>query len=294
MIKYIQESIKQIPLKMKNKNFYNADPKIKENNINNEYKALKLIIDNDSIHYNFLNMRNRQFDRYLYIKPYNHNIVTINSGNKYINASPINIITDKFFIATQSPLKDTIEDFWTMIEEYSCNMIVMLCNEFEKKIARYWEENDKMNNYSIKLLKQEKKYNYIIREILLTKKNTEIQKNIIQIHFTEWSDDVPENYDGKIFEIFEDIIKLVDKVKGNGPVVVHCKAGVGRTGTFISMYLLYKEIMKQIEEKTALIQFSIFNLVRKLKEMRIFLVHKSSRYNFIYSFVDYILNKYNI
>ena len=89
------------------------------------------------------------------------------------------------------------------------------------------------------------------------------------------------------------MIKLVDQYKGNGPIVVHCSAGVGRTGTFISMYYLDKEIKTQIKEKKEIIRFNIFNLVRKLKEMRICLVQSNSQYNFIYLFVNYLLKRYN-
>ena len=91
-------------------------------------------------------------------------------------------------------------------------------------------------------------------------------------------------------------MQFIDKpeIKGNGPIVVHCSAGVGRTGTFISMYYLEKEIMRQIKDEVSEIKFSIFNLVRKLKEMRLYLVQTESQYRFIYEFVKYLLNKNNV
>ena len=75
---------------------------------------------------------------------------------------------------------------------------------------------------------------------------------------------------------------------------MHCSAGVGRTGTFISMYYLEKEIKRQINDKCQIIQFNIFNLVRKLKEMRLYLVQTETQYRFIYEFVGYLLQKYNV
>ena len=60
------------------------------------------------------------------------------------------------------------------------------------------------------------------------------------------------------------------------------------------MYYLEKEIKQQIANKVDFIKFSIFNLVRKLKEMRLYLVQTESQYRFIYEFVKYLLEKYNI
>ena len=281
--------IQRIPLKKQAQNFNG-------NFIQNEYQNLQAFVDYDEEHIKLLCKGENNLDRYPDIKAYDHNRITINK-DRYINASPINIISDKYFISTQGPKKETIEDFWRMIDEYKCNIIIMLCKEFEggrEKCARYWDNNIKMENYTIMLKSEENKDQYIIRDILLRNKNNK-ERIIKQIHYTGWPDHgVPDIQNGKVFDVFSEIIEKTDQYKGDGPIVVHCSAGVGRTGTYISMYYLEKEIKKQINDKVKEIRFSIFNLVRKLKEMRIYLVQTYEQYLFIYQFAYYLLMKYNI
>ena len=281
--------IQRIPLKKQAQNF-------NVNFIQNEYQNLQSFVDNDEEHIKRLCKGENNLDRYSDIKVYEHNRITINK-DRYINASPINIISDKYFISTQGPKKETIEDFWRMIDEHKCNIIIMLCKEFEggrEKCTRYWDNNIKMENYTIMLKSEENKDQYIIRDILLRNKNNQ-ERIIKQIHYTGWPDHgVPDIQDGKVFDVFSEIIEKTDQYKGDGPIVVHCSAGVGRTGTYISMYYLEKEIKKQIKDNVKEIKFSIFNLVRKMKEMRRCLVQTYDQYVFIYEFVKYLLMKYNI
>ena len=281
--------IQRIPLKKQALNFNG-------NFIQNEYQNLQSFVDNDEEHIKRLCKGENNLDRYSDIKVYEHNRITINK-DRYINASPINIMSDKYFISTQGAKKETIEDFWRMIDEHKCNIIIMLCKEFEggrEKCARYWDYNIKMENYTIMLKNEENKDQYIIRDILLRNKNNQ-ERIIKQIHYTGWPDHgVPDIQNGKVFDVFSEIIEKTDQYKGDGPIVVHCSAGVGRTGTYISMYYLEKEIKKQINDKVEEIKFSIFNLVRKLKEMRLYLVQTCEQYLFIYQFVYYLLMKYNI
>ena len=213
-------------------------------------------------------------DRYSDIKPYKHNTIKINTPSQYINASPINI-RDKtnLFISTQGPKPETIEDFWTMVWECNSKVIVMLCKEYEGG-------RRKCETRTIKLIsKKEKK-----------------ERIVYQIHFNGWPDHgIPDTSDGKVFEVFIEINKLVDQFNAEEkPIIVHCSAGVGRTGTFVSMYLLEKEIMKQINDKCETIRINIFNLVRKIKEMRMYMVQTHTQYLFVYLFVKHLLDTKNI
>ena len=83
------------------------------------------------------------------------------------------------------------------------------------------------------------------------------------------------------------MINFINEYSQNCPVVVHCSAGVGRTGTFLSIYNLLDEIEKK--KNNQIIQFAIFNVVRKLKEMRMYLVQNDLQYYFVYLFIDIYL-----
>ena len=205
----------------------------------------------------------------------------------------------KSFIATQGPLESTIEDFWVMCYTYDVKVIVMLCKldeNYKEKCANYWDTNIK----NFKIEKMENTINFTndikIRKFKIYNLNLDIssedrEKIIYQIHFTCWPDhSIPEN----AYNDIVNIIKIVDKFKEDKPVVVHCSAGIGRTGTFISVYNLYHEILEQINNKKNIeIKFSIMNLVRKLKEMRLYLVENQTQYNFLYQFVNLVLIKNN-
>ena len=263
------------------------------NNCLNEFELLTELIDLDNNHYKYIDKPNN-LCRYSDITTYIYNKVEISSSHKYINASWIHIPFLYYFIATQGPLPYTVEDFWTMCYQYDVNMILMLCKLKEKnkeKCANYWSIKN-MKNFVIKKIDEgylDKNKDIIIREFLLINlHNKNITKNIIQIHLTSWEDHtaISPDYFDKIIEI----INFLGNNKKNSPIVVHCSAGVGRTGTFISLYNLYHGIMQQIFiDKKEIIIFSIFNLVRKLKELRMNMVQNEEQYICLYHFVDYLL-----
>ena len=170
-----------------------------------------------------------------------------------------------------------------MIFEYNINVIIMLCRLTEngkEKCCDYWNEEN--FSFDIQLIEEKKEnINLKIRKFKVSKRGK--TKNIIQYNFIGWNDhNVP--LVNEIFDVFINMFKLIDIFKGNYPFVMHCSAGVGRTGTFITLYILYKEIEWQVNNSD--IKFNIFNLVRKLKEMRMYLVENITQYLFLYSFME--------
>jgi protein tyrosine phosphatase len=164
----------------------------------------------------------------------------------------------------------------------------------KRKMCKLLEK--KMKKYIIKVEKEKEKNEiYVIRNLTLINNQTKEEKKIIQIHFKGWPDHgIPDKDDEGILQAFIEMNKIVDENKKDGPIIVHCSAGVGRTGTFISMYFLEKEIRNQLNDpKVKNIKVNIFNFVRKLKEMRLYLVQSDLQYYYIYIFVNYLLNNLN-
>ena len=233
--------------------------------------------------------------RYKEIFPYVDNIVTISNDHKIINASWIHIPYEKSFIATQGPPEYCKEDFWQMCFEYKVKVIVMLCKEEEdgiKKCSTYW---DLPNATDFKILNIEVKQNndiFIIKDITVKKSNDQNPRKFAHFQFKEWPDHRTPNIQNVVHN-FELLFKFVKLKKEREPAVIHCSAGVGRTGVFLTLYILFKEIIDKINTNSEEISFNIFNLVRKLKEFRMYLVENINQYNFIYHFIGELLNEKN-
>lgn len=144
---------------------------IKTKLIQNEYNILQKYIDYDTEHLKYLKKGFRELCRYRGIKTYEYNSIEINTNTKFINASPINIFSNCNLIAAQGPMLNTIEDFWIMVDQYKCNIIIMLCNlneENKEKCAYYWDIKKEMIKYKINIISKEQKN--LIKTLLLSDK----------------------------------------------------------------------------------------------------------------------------
>ena len=226
--------------------------------------------------------------------PFKYNSIKIGPEKSgYINASPIKA-DEYYFVATQGPKEETVEDFLTMVWELNSKAIVMLCNLFEnnkKKCENYWQfENTKFKVYAKSEMMKNK---YCIREIHLINLSNKEERDIYQIHYMNWDDNGVIDFNE--LNNFCEINQFLDNIYSSNktPIIVHCSAGCGRTGTFIAMNLIEKEIRKQINLQCSNIRINIFNLVRKLKEMRIRMVQEPKQYMLIYLFAQFLLNGLN-
>ena len=262
------------------------------------YLLTKLV--NDSDHKKELVLTSLIDDRYKNILPYKFNYPKLSNG-KYINASWINLPYKENIIATQGPKLETINNFYQMIFDYDCNVIIMLCKWEEdnrKKCYDYLNINNLNLNFIIENIeiKMEIKDYLIVKKLFILNKETNEKKEIYHINFLYWKDHSVPDIQTSI-EIFEKIFYLICIKRNNKPLIVHCSAGVGRTGTFIAIYLLIDQIFHQPGNdiyNNNIIEFNIFNLVRQLKEMRLKLIENVEQYIFVHDYIKYCLENYKL
>ncbi|KAK3787117.1 hypothetical protein RRG08_065088, partial [Elysia crispata] len=183
--------------------------------------------------------------------------------------------TDELFIASQAPSDRSLNDFVRMIWEQRVDRVVMLTNlteEGKKKCSMYWpvDSEENFGDVSVRLLTTHVFAEYTIRNLRLSK-SSEPARNLIQFHFTAWPDkSVPASPWSLV-----DFHQRVMAVPGSGPVLVHCSAGVGRTGTFIGLWNLLKEA-----ETTGKMDFR--SVLWKLRQDRMHTIQTAEQYAFLH------------
>jgi len=202
-------------------------------------------------------------------------------GADYINASFIDGYRYRnAYIATQGPLNETVEDFWRMLWEHNSTIVVMLTKLREmgrEKCAGYWP-TDRSARYQYFVVDPLAEYNmpqYILREFKVTDARDGQSRTIRQFHFTDW----PEQGVPKSGEGFIDFIGQVHKTKEQfgqeGPISVHCSAGVGRTGVFITLSI----VLERMQYEGVV---DVFQTVRTLRTQRPAMVQSEDQYQFCY------------
>ncbi|XP_060797764.1 receptor-type tyrosine-protein phosphatase C isoform X4 [Neoarius graeffei] len=228
---------------------------------------------------------NQSKNRYVDILPYDYNRVPLSHGGTgdYINASFIEGYkeTNKY-IAAQGPKEETVGDFWMMIWEQNTSIIVMVtrCEEGNKnKCAQYWpsleRETEIFDDLVVKIKGEEKCPNYIIRHLtLMNRKEKAAEREVTHIQFTSWPDHGVPTDPGLLLKLR----RRVNSFKNffSGPIVVHCSAGVGRTGTYIC-------IDAMIESLEAEGRVDIYGYVVKLRRQRCLMVQVEAQYVLIHT-----------
>uniref|UniRef100_A0A3Q2Y877 Receptor-type tyrosine-protein phosphatase S n=1 Tax=Hippocampus comes TaxID=109280 RepID=A0A3Q2Y877_HIPCM len=229
---------------------------------------------------------NKFKNRLVNIMPYESTRVCLQpirgvEGSDYINASFIDgYRQQKAYIATQGPLAETTEDFWRMLWEHNSTIVVMLTKLREmgrEKCHQYWPA-ERSARYQYFVVDPMAEYNmpqYILREFKVTDARDGQSRTVRQFQFTDW----PEQGVPKSGEGFIDFIGQVHKTKEqfgqDGPISVHCSAGVGRTGVFITLSIALERMRYEGV-------VDIFQTVKMLRTQRPAMVQTEDQYQFCY------------
>ncbi|KAM6133253.1 receptor-type tyrosine-protein phosphatase eta [Phoenicopterus ruber ruber] len=226
---------------------------------------------------------NRGKNRYNNVLPYDISRVKLSDQScttDYINANYMpGYNSKKEFIAAQGPLSNTVEDFWCMIWEKNISSIVMLTKCVEQarpKCEQYWPDKEakRYGDIIVTTVLQVVLPEWTIREFTVEKSNTPERHTVHQFHFTSWPDHgVPETTD-----LLINFRHLVREYRSQNPIdsptLVHCSAGVGRTGTFIAI----DRLIQQIEMENTV---DVYGVVYDLRMHRPLMVQTEDQYVFL-------------
>ncbi|KAI8121523.1 Tyrosine-protein phosphatase Lar [Lucilia cuprina] len=229
---------------------------------------------------------NKHKNRLVHILPYESTRVYLTpihgiEGSDYINASFIEGYRYRSaYIAAQGPLQDTAEDFWRMLWEHNSTIVVMLTKLKEmgrEKCYQYWphERSVRYQYYVVDPIAEYNMPQYKLREFKVTDARDGSSRTVRQFQFIDW----PEQGVPKSGEGFIDFIGQVHKTKEqfgqDGPITVHCSAGVGRTGVFITLSI----VLERMQYEGVL---DVFQTVRILRAQRPAMVQTEDQYHFCY------------
>ncbi|CAG01714.1 unnamed protein product, partial [Tetraodon nigroviridis] len=210
---------------------------------------------------------NKSKNRYKNILPFDTTRVEIKetdsdlAGSDYINANYIRSVHEdgrhvtegKVFIATQGCLQNTVIDFWKMVYQENTHVIVMTTKEVERgrnKCVRYWPDlhgTKEFGKVLVRNVDERPAQDYILRKLEVTRLDKESPRYIWHYQYLSWPDHGVPNDPGGVLWFLEEVNRTQSTIPDTGPIVVHCSAGIGRTGTIIVIDILIDVINRQGE-----------------------------------------------
>lgn len=274
--------------------WYNAYQTIKEKS-EQETKEKKFSLDECN------KQQNRKLNRYRDVNPYDHSRIILHRGSTdYINANLVKMERAKRkYILTQGPLENTVSHFWGMVWEQNSKAILMLNKIIEKKQVKchmYWPElkgpENQLNlndvGLSVQMLRSEEYTHYTKRVFRLTDVESTKSREVIQFQYNTWPDfGIPSSPIAflQFLKQVRDSGALNDDV---GPAVVHCSAGIGRSGTFCLVDCCLVLVDIEGENKV-----SVSELLLELRRFRMGLIQTPDQLFFSYKAIIEGINHFN-
>ncbi|XP_018973706.1 tyrosine-protein phosphatase non-receptor type 6 isoform X2 [Cyprinus carpio] len=240
---------------------------------------------------------NKSKNRYKNILPFDDTRVVLQNadpnvvGSDYINANyVINKLMDinyqKVYIACQGCLATTVNDFWQMVWQEGTRVIVMTTREVEKgrnKCVPYWPttegESKEVGRYVVTLLSEKDAADYKVREMELTAPHRkEPARTITHYQYLSWPDHGVPQEPGGVLSFLEQVNRKQHALSSAGPMVIHCSAGIGRTGTIVVIDML----IDNIDAKGLDSDIDIQKCIQMVREQRSGMVQTEAQYKFIY------------
>ncbi|KAI4881467.1 hypothetical protein NFI96_012213 [Prochilodus magdalenae] len=232
---------------------------------------------------------NKKKNRYKNIVPFDTTRVLLGKDGGYINANFIKMpVKDENFlyIACQGPLPTTLGDFWQMVWEQKSNVIAMMTQEVEGgkiKCQRYWPDTPRTaemvdERLQITLVKDQHLDNFVIRLIEVKDIQTNEIQRVTHLNYTGWPDHGTPTQPEQLLTF----ISYMRHIHQSGPIITHCSAGIGRSGTLICIDVVLGLISKDAD-------FDISDVVRSMRLQRQGMVQTEEQYIFCYQVILYVL-----
>ncbi|XP_048022875.1 tyrosine-protein phosphatase non-receptor type 13 isoform X3 [Megalobrama amblycephala] len=232
---------------------------------------------------------NKKKNRYKNIVPFDTTRVMLGKDGGYINANFIKMpVKDENFmyIACQGPLPTTLGDFWQMVWEQKSNVIAMMTQEVEGgkvKCQRYWPDTPHSpemvdDRLQITLVKDQHLDNFVIRLIEVKDIQTDEIQRVTHLNYTGWPDHGTPTQPEQLLTF----ISYMRHIHQSGPIITHCSAGIGRSGTLICIDVVLGLISKDAD-------FDISDVVRTMRLQRQGMVQTEEQYIFCYQVILYVL-----
>ncbi|XP_076613627.1 tyrosine-protein phosphatase non-receptor type 13 isoform X2 [Chaetodon auriga] len=232
---------------------------------------------------------NKKKNRYKNIVPFDTTRVMLGEDGGYINANFIKMsVKDEnyVYIACQGPLPTTLGDFWQMVWEQKSNVIAMMTQEVEAgkvKCQRYWPDTPRTaemvdDRLQIMLIKDQHLDNFVIRLIEVKDVQTNEIQHVTHLNYTGWPDHGTPSQPEHLLTF----ISYMRHAHRSGPIITHCSAGIGRSGTLICVDVVLGLISKDAD-------FDISDIVRNMRLQRHGMVQTEDQYIFCYQVILYVL-----